>query len=184
MGRGGILLLAGERAFRWQEHWPSRAEIIKGVAEGRKWLEETRKRREQWEAQERKRREWRAALDRACAFAPDAPDTLGWRGWRWDGEVPVSPMQHTPWHEATLRAERWSDSAAVRGQAGIHARRMPCDWLRVDPKAVPEIGSCDVHRAVRTIRARHRRMACRMGSHPRAIGTRRAHCPSRRLQPI
>jgi hypothetical protein len=54
-------------------------------------------------------------------------------------------MQRTPWREATLRAEHWSDSAALRGEAGIHARRMPCDWLRVDPKAVPEIGSCDVH---------------------------------------
>jgi hypothetical protein len=142
MGRGAILLLAGERAYQWYEHWPSRAEIIKGVADGRKYLEEARKRREEID---RKLREWQAARERALAFAPDAPDTLGWRGWRWDGHVLISPVQGTPWHEATLRAEHWSDSAAVRGEAGIHARRMPCDWLRVDPKAMPEIGSCDVH---------------------------------------
>jgi hypothetical protein len=85
------------------------------------------------------------AQDRALAFSPDAPDTLGWRGWRWDGHVLISPVQHTPWSDTTLHAEQWSDSAAVRGVAGIHARRMPCDWLRVDPKAMPEIGSCDVH---------------------------------------
>jgi hypothetical protein len=41
--------------------------------------------------------------------------------------------------------ERWSDTDAVRGEAGIHARRMPCDWRAVDPRAMPEIGSCDVH---------------------------------------
>ena len=57
----------------------------------------------------------------------------------------VSPMQRTPWHEASLRAEQWSDSDAVRGVAGIHARRMPCDWRRVDPRSFPEIGRCDVH---------------------------------------
>jgi hypothetical protein len=133
-GRGAILLLAGEWAYRWNQHWPSRAEIVKGAAEGRKTLEGRRK-----------HREWRAAQERAFAFAPDAPDTLGWRGWRWDGHVLISPVQGTPWHEETLRAEHWSDSAAVRGQAGIHARRMPCDWLSVDPKAMPEIGNCDVH---------------------------------------
>ena len=39
--------------------------------------------------------------------------------------------------------ERWSDTDAVRGEAGIHARRMPCDWrFAVSPRAMPEIGSC------------------------------------------
>jgi hypothetical protein len=133
-GRGAVLRLSGEWAYAWDQHWPSRAEIIKGATAERKTLEERRK-----------HRDWQAAQERALAFAPDAPDTLGWRGWRWDGHVLVSPVQGTPWHEATLRAEHWSDSAAVRGQAGIHARRMPCDWLGVDPKALPEIGSCEVH---------------------------------------
>lgn len=140
-GRGAILFVGGQRAYQWHQHWPSRAEIAKGAAEGRKQLEETRKRLEQ----SRKHSQWRAAQDRVLAFAPDAPDTLGWRGWRWDGQVLISPIQGTPWHEATLWAEHWSDSEAVLGEAGIHARRMPCEWLRVDPKAVPHIGRCDVH---------------------------------------
>jgi hypothetical protein len=58
--------------------------------------------------------------------------------------VLVSPMQRTAWHEATLHAERWSDSAAVRGEAGIHARLVPTDWRRADPR-LTEIGHCDVH---------------------------------------
>lgn len=90
-------------------------------------------------------RKWEAAQQRARAIAPDAPDTLGWRGWNWNGGVLVSPMQRTPWHEPSLRAEQWSDSEAVRGVAGIHARRMPFDWRRVDPRSFPEIGRCDVH---------------------------------------
>jgi hypothetical protein len=76
---------------------------------------------------------------------PAFPTTIYYAYKRWDGHVLISPVQRTPWHEATLRVEHWSDSAAVPGEAGIHARRMPCDWLRVDPKVMPEIGSCDVH---------------------------------------
>jgi hypothetical protein len=33
----------------------------------------------------------------------------------------------------------------VRGEAGIHARRMPKDWLHFDTQWFPEIGRCDVH---------------------------------------
>jgi hypothetical protein len=58
--------------------------------------------------------------------------------------VLVSPIQRTPWQEASLHAERWSDSAAVRGEAGIHARLVPADWTGADPSAT-EIGHCDVH---------------------------------------
>ena len=53
-------------------------------------------------------------------------------------------MQRTEWHDTTLRAEEWSDSAAVRGFAGIHARRLPRDWRKADP-LLTEIGRCDVH---------------------------------------
>jgi hypothetical protein len=58
-----------------------------------------------------------------------APNTLGWRGWRFAR----SPVQRTPWYEHMLRAEEWSDSDAVRGQAGIRARLVSNDWRRVDP---------------------------------------------------
>ena len=61
------------------------------------------------------------------------------------GDVLVSPVQRTPWYEASLRAGQWSDSAAVRGVAGIHARRLPIDWRRVDPQRFPEIGYCQIH---------------------------------------
>ena len=90
-------------------------------------------------------RKWEEAQERAMAVDPDAPDTLGWRGWNWQEGVLVSPLQHTPWHDATLKAEQWSDEEAVRGAAGIHARRMPKDWLRFAGKWFPEIGRCDVH---------------------------------------
>src|SRR5262245_6306358 len=89
------------------------------------------------------RQRWARAAH-ASAPAPDAPDTLGWRGWRWNGRVLVSPMQRTEGHDTTLRAEEWSDSAAVRGFAGIHARRLPRDWRKADP-LLTEIGRCDVH---------------------------------------
>ena len=56
-----------------------------------------------------------------------------------------APLEGNPWHEASFRAEQWADSDAVRGVAGIHARRMPCDWRRVDPGSFPEVGRCDVH---------------------------------------
>jgi hypothetical protein len=77
------------------------------------------------------------------------------------GDVLVSPFQKTPWHEVTLRAEQWSDSAAVRGVAGIHARRLPRDWRRADPRAT-EIGHCEGprnSRAVRALRSWQRRLA-------------------------
>jgi hypothetical protein len=87
----------------------------------------------------------RADQERLMSPAPAAPDTLGWRGWNMQGDVLVSPVQRTPWHEASLRAGQWSDSAAVRGVAGIHARRLPIDWRRVDPQRFPEIGYCQIH---------------------------------------
>jgi hypothetical protein len=93
---------------------------------------------------ERKRQFLEQAVRVASAPAPDAPDTLGWRGWRWNGQVLVSPIQKTEWHDSALRIEEWSDNDAVRGHAGIHARRLPRDWRRADP-AVTEIGRCDVH---------------------------------------
>jgi hypothetical protein len=93
--------------------------------------------RQQRHEEQRKRRE---AQERAMAIDPDAPDTLGWRAWNCQGGVLLSPLRRTTWHEASLKAEQWSDEQAVRGEAGIHARRMPKDWLRVDAKWFPEIG--------------------------------------------
>jgi len=120
-----VLTLSGQRVHQWS-HWPSRAEIVAAVARSRK------------------QREWRAAQERVLAPAQHAPDTLGWRGWLWDGSVLISPVQRTPWHDTTLCVANWSDSAAVRGEAGIHARRMPRDWRRADPR-LTEIGHCHVH---------------------------------------
>lgn len=60
------------------------------------------------------------------------PDTLGWRAWLWDGTQLRSPHQDTVWPHATLSAEAWSTESAVRGVAGIHARRLPRDWRRAD----------------------------------------------------
>jgi hypothetical protein len=94
------------------------------------------------EKQERERLLEAARL--VSAPAPDAPDTLGWRGWRWNGQVLISPVQQIEWHDTTLRVEQWSDSTVVRGFAGIHARRLPHDWRKADP-SVTEIGCCDVH---------------------------------------
>jgi hypothetical protein len=90
-------------------------------------------------------RKWREAQNRAMEIDTHAPDILGWRGWNWQRGVLMSPLRRTPWHDATLKAEQWSDEQAVRGEAGIHARRMPKDWLRVDGRWFPEIGRCDVH---------------------------------------
>jgi hypothetical protein len=101
--------------------------------------------RQQRHEEQQKRRE---AQQRAMAIDPDAPDTLGWRAWNCRGGVLLSPLRRTTWHEATLKAEQWSDEQAVRGEAGIHARRMPKDWLRVDGRWFPEIGRCDVHDVV------------------------------------
>jgi hypothetical protein len=77
---------------------------------------------------------------RATAPSPDAPDTLGWRGWYWNGSWLISPMQGTEWHVSTLRAEVWADNLAVQGVAGIHAMRVPTDWRRAR-----SFGDCKVH---------------------------------------
>jgi hypothetical protein len=119
-----VLALSGECVHCWY-YWPTRAEIVATVRQVRK----------------------QRAQERARAPSPDAPDTLGWRGWRWDGSLLISPVQGTPWHDTTLRAEKWSDSAALRGQVGVHACRMPCDWRRADP-SLTEIGRCNVHGVV------------------------------------
>jgi len=68
---------------------------------------------------------------RAAKPDPKAPSTLGWRAWliAADGRL-ASPHQRTIWPSETLRADDWSDAAAVRGEAGIHARQMPRDWRR------------------------------------------------------
>jgi hypothetical protein len=123
-GQGYTLTIGGVRAHHWR-YWPSRAEIARAAVQARRKLK----------------------LEHALALSPDAPDTLGWRGWVWDGLVLLSPFRRTPWHEASLQAQAWSDSAAVRGEAGIHARRVPYDWRQVDPSLVPEIeiGACNVH---------------------------------------
>jgi hypothetical protein len=129
---GYALWLAGRCVHRWPLK-PGRAEILRFVRETREHQKEAERQRARQEAQKR-----------FLAPSPDVPDTLGWRGWRWDGSTLVSPQQRTPWHEPSLHAERWSDSAAVRAQAGIHARLVPTDWRRADPR-LTEIGHCDVH---------------------------------------
>jgi hypothetical protein len=72
--------------------------------------------------------------ERLAAARPDpaAPTTLGWRAWIWSPsrQCLLSPHQMTEWTGPELRAEVWSDSAVIRGEAGIHARRMPVDWRR------------------------------------------------------
>jgi len=50
---------------------------------------------------------------------------LGWREWLYYDNVLVSPHQLTAWDRAGLRADRWSDAALVRGEAGIHAHWPP-----------------------------------------------------------
>lgn len=61
---------------------------------------------------------------------PGQPDHLGWRCWRWDvvEHVLRSPNQSTAWPTPELRVERWRDGSALRGVAGIHARRLPLSW--------------------------------------------------------
>lgn len=61
---------------------------------------------------------------------PKVPDTMGWRAWVWESgqEVLVSPHQGTGWPDAHLTAARWSEDDALRGSAGIHARRVPRHW--------------------------------------------------------
>jgi hypothetical protein len=136
---GYALSLAGRCRHRWS-HWPGRAEILRFVIGTR---EEDERQRCFFEKEAERHRARREA-EMCAAPSSDAPDTLGWRGWRWDGQVLISPMQGTEWHDATLRVLEWADSAAVRGVAGIHARRLPRDWRRADPAAT-EIGHCTVH---------------------------------------
>jgi hypothetical protein len=139
-----ILRLSGEPTYgvpacRWP-YFPTRLEIVTAAREKRKQLKEAREQQLRWREEQTRRQ----AKIQACAPAPDAPDTLGWRGWRFDGEVLISPMQGTRWNDTTLRVDQWSDSDVVRGVAGIHARRLPRDWRQADP-AVTDIGRCDVH---------------------------------------
>lgn len=69
---------------------------------------------------------------RAGLPSRSAPSTLGWRAWNWDAVARVlrSPHRGTPWPTAACQASAWSDEDALRGRAGIHARRMPRDWRR------------------------------------------------------
>jgi hypothetical protein len=68
-------------------------------------------------------------MTRAAVIDTAADSTLGWRAWHWDGATLRSPHLATRWPSSGLTAHEWSDHAAVRGVAGIHARRMPRDWL-------------------------------------------------------
>jgi len=133
---GFVLLLFGRCAHYWPM-WPTRAEIVAKVRE-------TRQQIERGIAEQQKRDAALQRIRERMAPDPDAPDTLGWRGWIWDGSVLISPLQRTAWHDITLQAERWKESTVLRGAAGIHARRLPRDWRRADPR-VTEIGPCDVH---------------------------------------
>jgi hypothetical protein len=94
-------------------------------------------RRECEAAWEQARRAWRIHSDPAViATQPDpgAPDTLGWRIWHWDAERQLlrSPDQGTLWHSGELLVERWDVSSVLRGRGGIHARRMPRNWLQAE----------------------------------------------------
>lgn len=63
------------------------------------------------------------------------PDTLGWRGWDWDGRnyCLKSPSQGTLWPEPEMRVENFETAAAVRGVTGIHACRLPKgDWRKAN----------------------------------------------------
>jgi hypothetical protein len=74
---------------------------------------------------------------------PEAPDTLGWRVWRWDQlrQRLVSPIRRTVWETAELRVPHWDRDDVVRGRAGIHAARMPRDWRRADITYHHELGA-------------------------------------------
>lgn len=73
------------------------------------------------------------------------PNTLGWRTFSWDRKRKClkSPSQGTLWENNELVADGWSDAAAVRGKAGIHACRLPRgDWKLADkPHDMPS-GIC------------------------------------------
>lgn len=72
----------------------------------------------------------RASPAYAALPAVDAPDTLGWRAWYWERGHLVSPYRHTPWETPECIADAWTDDGALRGTAGIHALRLPRNWLR------------------------------------------------------
>lgn len=63
---------------------------------------------------------------------PGAPDTLGWRVWEWDSaeKTLVSPQLRTSWKDAELIAPNWSTEDSIRGEAGIHALRLPKNWRK------------------------------------------------------
>ena len=120
---GYVLTLSGVSVHHWS-YWPTRAEIVATVQTGL-----------------RKQREWRVAQKRALAPSPDAPDTLGWRGWHWDGSALISPVQRTRGTTPPYGPSNVSDSAA-RARPGRHPRMpVPCDWRRADP-SLAEIGHC------------------------------------------
>jgi hypothetical protein len=80
------------------------------------------------------RKDWTTRRQvRWAQIDPEAPDTLGWRCFLWIPELKrlISPQQGSVWHTAELRVEKWqNDGSMVRGEAGIHACRMPIDWRR------------------------------------------------------
>jgi hypothetical protein len=69
---------------------------------------------------------------RSWASIPDpkAPNTLGWRGWKWDPEIKVlvSPAYQAFWEGPELRVTDWDTSEALRSHKGIHAKLVPHDW--------------------------------------------------------
>jgi hypothetical protein len=76
---------------------------------------------------ERARRLWEQA-NLASAPATDAPN----------GQVLVSPMQRTEWHDSTLRVDGWSESDVVRGQVKrfpVQNPRPPTDTQAVELSA-------------------------------------------------
>src|SRR5262249_59886372 len=84
--------------FYWH-YWPSPAQIAAAINQLRRWQE----------------------CMQAIAPSPDASDTLGWRGWRWNGSVLMSPARGTEWHVPTLRAADMARSEAGVGGDGVLA---------------------------------------------------------------
>lgn len=52
-------------------------------------------------------------------------DLLGIRYFSFNGTRLTSPLQHTVWETVHQRADNWSTSKAVRGEAGLHAAHVP-----------------------------------------------------------
>ncbi len=79
-------------------------------------------------------KDYKVHWNNAKANQPDprAPDTLGWRVWHWDPSTNLlmSPSRKTVWRTAELRVSAWNTGDVVRGEAGIHAVRMPYNWRR------------------------------------------------------